>query len=50
MRSATWHSGRYDNSRSDSVRLNNWVPWVAAKPRLAKLCITPLGRPVVPEV
>jgi hypothetical protein len=54
-RSATWHSGRYDSSRSSGPGGGDVNPPCSTSVRIAKstldtASITPLGGPVVPEV
>ena len=49
-RSTTWASGRYDSMRSSAVIGMRLMPASKAQAKLPKLCITPLGMPVVPEV
>ncbi len=49
-RSTTWASGRYDSMRSCSFMAMRSMPAPSAQAKLPKLCITPLGMPVVPEV
>ncbi len=49
-RSNTWASGRYDSTRSSSTSLMDFTIPSAASETRPKLCITPLGCPVDPEV
>ena len=50
MRSTTCASGRYESMRSSPVMGMRLRPASSAQAKLPKVCITPLGMPVVPEV
>ena len=50
MRSATWASGRKLSTRPFWSSGTRFRPDVIDQAKVPKLCITPLGMPVVPEV
>ena len=49
-RSTTWASGRYDNMRSSPSMGTRLMAVANAHAKLPKVCITPFGMPVVPDV